>query len=140
MPTEAAGPAEVLPLRSSDDVARARRRVRDLAVGAGFDLVEQTRVVTATSELARNAHQHGGGGRMTAEPVRDGERRGVRLVFEDDGPGIPDLELALTDGWSSGGGLGLGLSGARRLVDSFCLDSAPGAGTRVEVVHWRRRP
>lgn len=139
MPPETAGTAEVLPLGTSDDIARARRRVRDLAVQAGFSLVAQTRVVTAASELGRNAQQHGGGGRMTAEPVSDGARQGLRLVFEDDGPGISDVERALTDGWSSAGGLGLGLSGARRLVDHFSLDSAPGRGTRVEVVHWQSR-
>lgn len=140
MATEAVNPAEVMPLRHGDDVVRARRRVRDLAVAAGFDLVAQTRIVTATSELARNAQHHGGGGRMTAEEVRDGSRRGLRLVFDDDGPGIPDLDLALTDGWSSGGGLGLGLSGTRRLVHHFALDSTPGIGTRVEIVHWQGRP
>lgn len=140
MPTEAAGAGEVMPLRQGDDVVRARRRVRDLAVAAGFDLVAQTRIVTATSELARNAQQHGGGGWMTAEEVRDGGRRGLRLVFEDDGPGISDVGQALTDGWSSAGGLGLGLSGTRRLVHHFALDSTPGVGTRVEIVHWQRRP
>lgn len=140
MATEAVGAAETLPLHHADDVARARRRVRDLAVAAGFDLVAQTRIVTATSELGRNTVHYGGGGRVTAEPVRDQGRRGLRLVFEDEGPGIADLEQALTDGWSSGGGLGLGLSGTRRLVHEFGLRSAAGEGTRVEIVHWQRRP
>lgn len=130
---------EVLPLHGSADIARARHRVRDLAVQLGFDLVAQTRLVTATSELARNTHLHGGGGRMSVFPVQDGPQRGVRLVFEDDGPGIADTELALTDGWSSASGLGLGLSGTRRLVHEFRLESSPGEGTRVEIVHWQGR-
>lgn len=134
----ASGP-EVLPLHGSADIARARHRVRDLAVQLGFDLVAQTRLVTATSELARNTHLHGGGGRMSIFPVQDGPQHGLRLVFEDDGPGIADTELALTDGWTSAGGLGLGLSGTRRLVHEFRLESAPGRGTRVEILHWRGR-
>jgi serine/threonine-protein kinase RsbT len=130
---------EVLPLRGSADIARARHRVRDLAVQLGFDLVAQTRLVTATSELARNTHIHGGGGRMSVGEVQDGRVRGLRLVFEDDGPGIPDTGLALTEGWTSAGGLGLGLTGTRRLVHEFRLESEPGQGTRVEIVHWAGR-
>jgi serine/threonine-protein kinase RsbT len=95
--------------------------------------------VTATSELARNTHLHGGGGRLTITLVADGPRRGLQLEFSDDGPGIPDLDLALTDGWSSRGGLGLGLSGTKRLMDGFTLESRPGEGTRVEVVQWLKR-
>jgi len=128
---------EVLPLRGNADVTRARHRVRDLAVGLGYDLVAQTKLVTATSELARNCVVHGGGGRITLETVRDDGRVGLRLSFADEGPGIPDLEQALTDGWSSGNGLGLGLGGSRRLVHAFDLLSAPGAGTTVIIVLWR---
>lgn len=134
-----AGAAEVLPLRESADIMRARHRVRDQALALGFDIVAQTRILTAASEMARNTRLHGGGGQMTIECVQDGVRNGLRLVFQDDGPGIPDVELALTDGWSTGGGLGLGLSGTRRLVDEFTLQTAPGEGTRVEIVHWQRR-
>ena len=133
------GEAEVLPLRESADITVARHRVRDQAIALGFDLVAQTRLLTAASELARNTRQHGGGGQVSIERVDDGSRRGLRLVFEDTGPGIADVELALTDGWSTGGGLGLGLSGTRRLVDEFALHTEPGVGTRVEIVHWRRR-
>lgn len=133
------GESETVPLAGSDDVVRARHRVRALSIELGFDLVAQTRIVTATSELARNTHLYGGGGHLTITPVTDGRRQGIRLEFTDHGPGIPDLELALTDGWSSGGGLGLGLSGTRRLMDGFVIESRPGAGTRVEVVQWLKR-
>ena len=133
------GATETMPLNGSDDVVRARHRVRDLATELGFDLVAQTRIVTATSELARNTHLHGGGGQLTIRQVEDGRRRGLRLEFSDDGPGIPDLTAALTDGWSSRGGLGLGLGGTRRLVDEFSIKSAPGKGTRVEIVQWLKR-
>lgn len=134
------GSPETVPLTGSDDVVRARHRVRALATELGFDLVAQTRIVTATSELARNTHLHGGGGELTISQVEDGRRRGLRLEFTDDGPGIPDVATALTDGWSSKGGLGLGLGGTRRLVDEFSIESTPGEGTRVEVVQWLRRP
>ena len=130
---------EELPLAGSDDVVRARHRVRERAIELGFDLVAQTKIVTATSELARNTHLHGGGGALAMTEVQDGPRRGLRLEFTDSGPGIEDVQLALTDGWSSAGGLGLGLSGTRRLVDSFLIESTPGRGTRVEVVQWLRR-
>jgi len=112
-------PPETVPLDGSDDVIRARHRVRDRAAALGFDLVAQTKLVTATSELARNTHLHGGGGELTITEVEDAGRRGLRLEFTDTGPGIADVELALTDGWTSSGGLGLGLSGTRRLVDRF---------------------
>jgi len=133
------GASETVPLTGSDDVVRARHRVRALAIELGFDLVSQTRIVTATSELARNTLLHGGGGTMTITPVTDGARRGLRMEFTDEGPGIPDLELAMTDGWSSRGGLGLGLSGSKRLVDAFTVESWPGGGTRVEVEQWLKR-
>jgi serine/threonine-protein kinase RsbT len=133
------GASETVPLAGSDDVVRARHRVRALAIELGFDLVAQTRIVTATSELARNTHLHGGGGQLTITLVADGPRRGLQLEFTDDGPGIPDVDLALTDGWSSRGGLGLGLSGTKRLMDGFTLESRPGEGTRVEVVQWLKR-
>lgn len=133
------GTREELPLTDGADVVRARHRVRQLARELGFDIVGQTRLVTAASELARNTVLHGGGGSMSIECVERGTRHGVRLEFVDSGPGIPDLERALTDGWSSTGGLGLGLGGSRRLVDEFALESRPGAGARVEVVQWVTR-
>ncbi|MBD9370705.1 anti-sigma regulatory factor [Xanthomonas sp. XNM01] len=117
-------------------VVLARQLVRRLAVQCGLRLVDQTKVVTAASELARNTVIYGGGGAMDwAILDRDG-RTGLRLLFRDEGPGIPNLDLAMTDGWTSGSGLGLGLTGARRLVDEFELDSAPGAGTRVSIIKW----
>jgi serine/threonine-protein kinase RsbT len=109
-----------------------------LAVTAKLSLVDQTKLVTAASELARNTLIYGGGGAAQLELVVDGRRSGVRVSFVDEGPGIADVDLALTDGWTTGSGLGLGLSGARRLVDGFVLDSAPGKGTRVEIVKWAR--
>jgi serine/threonine-protein kinase RsbT len=128
-----------LPIRSGDDVVRVRQQVRAVASAGGLSLVDQTKVVTAASELARNALVHGGGGTARIEVVTSGQgRSGVRVGFTDDGPGITDLDLALTDGWSSGDGLGLGLSGARRLVDEFELTSKPGSGTSVVVVKWSR--
>lgn len=133
------GAPETVPLTGSDDVVRARHRVRDRAVELGLGLVAQTKIVTAASELARNTHLHGGGGLLTITEIEDGRRRGLRLEFTDTGPGIPDIEAALTDGWSSAGGLGLGLSGTRRLVDDFVLESTPGSGTRIEVVQWLTR-
>lgn len=133
-----ASDAKTQPIASNEDVVRSRQLVRTLAQQCGLSLVDQTKLVTAASELARNTLIHGGGGAMRAGLMdRDG-RRGVSLVFEDDGPGIADLELAMTDGWTSGGGLGLGLSGTRRLVDEFRVDSAAGRGTVVSVVKWTR--
>lgn len=128
--------AERLDIRASDDVVRVRQAVRAQAAALGFSLVDQTKIVTAASELARNTLEHGGGGTVRLDVLADGERRGVRLVFEDRGPGIPDLRLALTDGYTTGGGLGLGLSGSRRLVNEFDIWSEVGAGTRVTVVRW----
>jgi serine/threonine-protein kinase RsbT len=128
-----------LPIRTGDDVVRVRQQVRVLAAKGGLSLVDQTKVVTAASELARNALVHGGGGMARVEAVTSAlGKNGVRIGFTDEGPGIADLELALTDGWSSGAGLGLGLSGARRLVDEFELTSKPGTGTSVVVVKWSR--
>ena len=127
---------EVLPIRDSDDVVRVRQAVRVQAVAAGLGLVDQTKIVTAASELARNTLDYGGGGTARVETFTD-VRRGVRLTFEDQGPGIPDIEQALTDGFTTGGGLGLGLSGARRLCNEFDIRSAVGEGTRVTIARWR---
>jgi serine/threonine-protein kinase RsbT len=128
-----------LPIRTGDDVVRVRQQVRTVAAEIGLSLVDQTKLVTAASELARNTLVHGGGGRARLETVKSPNgRAGIKLHFTDEGPGIPDIGLALTDGWSSGSGLGLGLSGTRRLVDEFELDSKAGAGTRVVVVKWSR--
>lgn len=129
---------ESYPVSSDADVVRIRQSVRTLAVSAKLSLIDQTKLVTAASELARNTLVHGGGGDATVEVVTAGHRQGVRVSFVDRGPGIADLSLALTDGWSSGSGLGLGLSGARRLVDDFELDSDLGTGTSVSVVKWAR--
>ena len=127
------------PIQSGDDVVRVRQHVRIMAAGNGLSLVDQTKLVTAASELARNTLVHGGGGTVRAEVVKSPDgRTGVKLHFTDEGPGIADLELALQDGWSSGSGLGLGLSGSRRLVDEFELNSKPGSGTTVVVVKWSR--
>jgi serine/threonine-protein kinase RsbT len=120
------------------DVVRVRQAMRTFAVNAALSLVDQTKVVTAASELARNTLMYGGGGSAVLELVNNGTRRGVRVTFSDSGPGISDPDLALTDGYTTGGGLGLGLSGARRLVDEFQLDSAPGSGTRVTITKWGR--
>jgi len=128
-----------LPIRSGDDVVRVRQQVRTAAAANGLSLVDQTKLVTAASELARNTLVHGGGGTVRVEMVKSANgRSGVRLLFTDEGPGIADIELALTDGWTTGNGLGLGLSGTRRLVDEFELHSNPGAGTSVAVVKWSR--
>ncbi|HEX3274423.1 MAG TPA: anti-sigma regulatory factor [Gemmatimonadales bacterium] len=128
---------EAFEVRSSNDIVRVRQRMRELAVEVGFSLVDQTKIVTAASELARNTLEHGGGGVARIELVRDGARRGLRLVCEDRGPGIADIQLALKDGYTSRGGLGLGLGGARRLMNDFAIDSRPGEGTRVTVVRWK---
>lgn len=118
------------------DVVLARQMARKLCQECGMRLIDLTKLVTAVSELARNTMVYGGGGDMDWEIVEDGTRTGLRLTFRDQGPGIPDLKLAMTDGWTSGGGLGLGLTGAKRLVDDFELDTAPGAGTRVTICKW----
>jgi serine/threonine-protein kinase RsbT len=129
--------AESHPLTSSDHIVIVRQAVRRAAIELGFSLVDQTKIVTAASELARNAMQHGGGGRATIESLSDGVRRGLRLTFVDDGPGIANLELAMRDGYSTGGGLGLGLSGAKRLSNEFSIASTPGQGTRVTITRWK---
>jgi serine/threonine-protein kinase RsbT len=134
---EAADP-ETVEITGSGDVVRARQMVRLLAQRGGLSLVNQTKLVTAASELGRNALVYGSGGTARAAVVRDGGRQGVWVEFSDRGPGIPDLELALTDGWTSGSGMGLGLSGTRRLVDEFHIESEPGVGTTVRVVKWAR--
>ncbi|MFC9330090.1 anti-sigma regulatory factor [Kitasatospora sp. NPDC057015] len=132
------GEQQTLPIASNDDVVRARQLVRTLAQQCRLSLVDQTKLVTAASELARNTLVHGRGGSMRVGLVDKGGRRGVSAVFQDSGPGIPDLELALTDGWTSAGGMGLGLSGARRLTDEFTIDTEVGRGTVVTVVKWTR--
>lgn len=128
---------ESIEIRTSNDIVRVRQLVREWAVEAGFSLVDQTKMVTAASELARNTLEHGGGGTARLEYLADGPRRGVRLVCEDQGPGIPDIQLALRDGYTSRSGLGLGLGGARRLVNEFGIDSRPGEGTRVTIARWK---
>ena len=127
---------QTLPLRSADDVVRVRQAVRTCAVALGFSLVDQTKLVTAASELARNTIDYGRGGDCDLVVVRSGERVGLRLVFRDDGPGIADVEQALRDGYTTGNGLGMGLGGARRLVDEFAIDSTVGVGTTIEVTRW----
>jgi serine/threonine-protein kinase RsbT len=126
-----------LPLRNQNDIVLGRQAVRRLAQEQGFSLVDQTKLVTAASELARNALIYGGGGELKWEKLVDGAKRGVRLVFEDHGPGIADIEQAMTDGWTSGNGLGLGLTGARRLVNEFELQTTVGVGTRVIIARWK---
>ena len=129
--------ADTLPLTTSDHIVIVRQAVRQRAIELGFSLVDQTKIVTAASELGRNAIQYGGGGQATIEIVTDGSRRGLRLTFEDDGPGIADIEQAMREGFSTGGGLGLGLSGAKRLTNEFSIASAPGKGTRVMITRWK---
>lgn len=129
--------ADVLPIMSGEDIVRVRQAVRVRAVAAGFSLVEQTKLVTAASELARNTLDHGGGGSVQVEAVELIDRRGVRLTFIDSGPGIPDIARALQDGFTTGGGLGLGLGGAKRLTNEFSIESAPGQGTRVTIARWK---
>ena len=128
---------DLVPIRSSGDVVAVRQMVRTRAIELGFSLVEQTKMVTAASELARNTLDYGGGGTARIETLSEGARKGVKMTFEDTGPGIPDIELALRDGYTSGGGLGLGLSGARRLMSEFDIQSTVGKGTRVAAVRWR---
>jgi len=126
-----------LPLRNEHDIVLVRQAVRKMTQQLAFSLVDQTKMVTAASELARNTVVYGGGGILTWEIHSDGLRKGLRLSFKDEGPGIPDLDLAMTDGWTSGGGMGMGLTGAKRLVNEFEIETAPGAGTRVTIVRWK---
>lgn len=127
----------ILPIHTENDIVSVRHNVRQWAVEHRFSLIEQTKFVTAASELARNALTYGRGGTATFEALEDGIRKGIRLTFEDQGPGIPDLKLAMTDGYTSGGGLGMGLSGAKRLVNDFEIDSEVGKGTRVRITRWK---
>lgn len=129
--------SETVPIRSEADIVQARQLVRKWAMEQAFPLVDQTKIVTAASELARNTVIYGGGGSMTLEAMVDGLRKGVRLTFTDQGPGIPDLELAMKDGYTTGTGLGLGLSGAKRLSNEFHIESKPGQGTKVTIARWR---
>ncbi|WP_277882064.1 anti-sigma regulatory factor [Phormidium tenue] len=124
-------------IQSSADVVLVRQAVRQFAVELGFGLVDQTKIVTAASELARNTLDYGGGGTVTLETLQNGGRRGLKLTFEDRGPGIPDIEMALKDGFTSGGGLGMGLGGAKRLANEFEIESVVGEGTRVIIVRWK---
>jgi serine/threonine-protein kinase RsbT len=125
------------PVRGDHDVVAVRQLVREWAVSMGFSLVDQTKIVTAASELARNVIVYGGGGTLALEALNDGNRRGLRLAFEDRGPGIPDVDAALRDGFTTGNGLGLGLGGAKRLCNEFDITSRPGEGTRVVITRWR---
>ena len=137
--TQTGGPQtqQILPLHSDEDVVRLRKQVRDSMVAMGFGLIEQTKIITAASELARNTLRYGGGGEARIARVSEGARQGLELRFVDQGPGIEDIPLALTDGYTSGGGLGLGLGGAKRLADAFHIDTAPGAGTTVTIAKWK---
>lgn len=133
----APAPEETIGIHSDEDVVHVRQVTRQWAVALGFSLVDQTKIVTAASELARNTLIHGGGGTTRLEELTDGGRRGLRLTFEDKGPGIADVSQALRDGYTSGSGLGLGLGGARRLSSTFDITSAPGQGTRVCITRWK---
>ncbi len=124
-------------IQSSQDVVLVRQAVRQFAVKLGFSLVDQTKIVTAASELARNTLDYGGGGTVKLEALQNGMRPGLRLVFEDSGPGIPDIELALKDGYTTGGGLGMGLGGAKRLVNEFHIVSRAGEGTSITIIKWK---
>jgi serine/threonine-protein kinase RsbT len=126
-----------MPIKAAEDVVRVRQAVRVRAVDAGFNLVDQTKLVTAASEIARNTLEYGGGGELLIQTLRDGIRRGLRLTFTDEGPGISDIPRAMADGYTTGGGLGLGLSGAKRLSNEFDIQSTLGKGTRVMLGRWR---
>jgi serine/threonine-protein kinase RsbT len=128
---------DTVPIRVSEDIVRVRRIVREYSIAQGFSLVDQTKIVTAASELARNTMEYGLGGDVLVEVLNDADRRGLRLTFQDKGPGIPDIEAALRDGFTTGAGLGLGLGGAKRLVNEFEIESKPGDGTRVSVTRWK---
>lgn len=132
-----AGRRVTIPLRKSEDIVRMRQAVREHAIAQGFSLVDQTKLVTAASELARNTIEYGGGGDVEIVEVANGARKGVNLIFSDQGPGIADVELAMKDGYTSGNGLGLGLGGAKRLSNEFSIDTRPGEGTRVTITRWR---
>ena len=127
---------ENVPVKTEPDVVAVRRRVREVASQLGLSLVDQTKIITAASELARNTIIYGGGGSMEMQ-VLNGPRNGVRLIFQDNGPGIPDIELALRDGFTTGSGLGLGLGGSKRLVNEFDIVSYPGSGTKITITRWK---
>ncbi len=129
--------SDTLPVRTELDIVHVRQMVRKLAQQQSFSLVDQTKIVTAASELARNTVVYGGGGEVHWELLADGMRKGLRLSFVDQGPGIPNIEQAMTDGWTSGAGLGMGLSGSKRLVNEFEIESQPGQGTRVTIARWK---
>src|ERR1043165_5967076 len=129
--------SETLPIVGEIDIVRIRQQVRAWSIACGFSLVEQTKIVTAASELARNALEHGKGGEALLEELDDGTRRGVRVTFIDHGPGIPDIEQAMRDGFTTAGGMGHGLGGSKRLVEDFSIASEPGAGTRITIGRWR---
>ena len=128
---------ETVPIANSSDVVLVRQRVRAWALELKFSLVDQTKIVTAASELGRNTLEHGGGGLMELSLAEDGSRRGIQLRFTDQGPGIPDLALALKDGYTSGSGMGLGLGGSKRLMHDFEIDSKPGIGTTITAIRWK---
>lgn len=128
---------ETLSVHTSEDIVRVRQNVRAWAIERGFTLVDQTKIVTAASELARNMVMYGGGGIVKLEALSEGGKSGLRIIFEDQGPGIVDIDLAMKDGYTTGGGLGLGLSGAKRLSNEFEIRSAPGEGTYVAITRWR---
>jgi serine/threonine-protein kinase RsbT len=128
---------EIASINTSSDIVKVRQLVREWAISLGFSLVEQTKMVTAASELARNTLEHGGGGKVRLEALNNDTRRGLKLIFSDEGPGIADLEQALKDGFTTGNGMGLGLSGAKRLANDFAIDSEPGRGTKVTITRWR---
>lgn len=128
---------EVIEIRASEDIVRVRQIVREWSIAQRFSLVEQTKMITAASELARNTLEHGGGGEVRLEALNDGAKLGLRLTFTDAGPGIADIEQALKDGYSTGSGMGLGLSGSKRLVNDFKIQSRPGEGTTVMIARWR---
>jgi serine/threonine-protein kinase RsbT len=137
MTTGSALKTETVPIANSSDVVVVRQRVRVWALDLKFSLVDQTKIVTAASELGRNTLEHGGGGELELSLAEDGVRRGIRLRFSDHGPGIPDLALALKDGYTSGSGLGLGLGGSKRLMHDFTIDSTPGIGTTITAIRWK---
>jgi serine/threonine-protein kinase RsbT len=129
--------SETMPVRASEDVVTVRQAVRRWAIELGFSLVDQTKIVTAASELARNTVINGGGGTIQLEALNDAHRRGLRLIFADEGPGITDVERAMRDGYTTGAGLGLGLGGAKRLVNDFAIDTEAGRGTRIAITRWK---
>jgi serine/threonine-protein kinase RsbT len=128
---------DIQPIKNSSDVVLARQKVRQWAIDLRFTLVEQTKLVTAASELARNTLDHGRGGQMVIELIENGTKQGIKLVFEDKGPGIADITTALRDGFTTGGGMGLGLGGSKRLVNEFEVESKAGEGTRVTAIRWK---